>query len=89
MSNNKHSECKILPTHHKCTMCKLVLFFPEWCDTRGTSDLNAMECQPFQTRGASNGLAQVSDSVALIANSELVEDTVVQDDNNLNLNTAV
>ena len=42
----------------------------------------------MQKRGASNGLAQVSDSAALTANSESVEVAAVQDSNNLNLSTS-
>ena len=86
MSNNEYSECEMMPTHHKCTMCKLVLICPGCCDKRGTIDLNAMECQPCQTRGEINGLAQIKDSVALIVKSESAEVAVAQDNNNLILN---
>ena len=48
-----------------------------------------MEFQPCQTRGASNGLAQVSDNFALIVNLDSVEVAAAQDKHNLNFNTTV
>lgn len=47
---SKCSECKTLPTHHKCTICKLVLTCPACCDKRGISYLNSMACKPCQTK---------------------------------------
>lgn len=73
MANNKCSECKFLPAHHECTICRLVLVCPECCNKRGISDLNAIACKDCQTRDASHNLAQPSDGVAMTVNSELVE----------------
>ena len=40
--NNKCNECKILPTHYKYTIHKLVLISLEYCDKRGIDNINIM-----------------------------------------------
>jgi len=69
MSLTKCSECNILPTHHKCIICKVALVCPECCDKRGIDDLNMITCKDCQTREAGIALTQLSDSVTLTVNS--------------------
>ena len=85
MSNNKCSKCKILPTHHKCTICKLVLICPECYDKREISNLNSMAYKVCQTKEAGITLAQLSDSITLTVNSESIEVKEVYDNLDLNL----
>ena len=70
MSLTKCTECNILPTHHKCTVCKITLICPECCDKRGISDLNKITYKACQIREASIALAELSKSVTLTVNSQ-------------------
>lgn len=44
----KCEECNILPTKHKCIICRSVWLCPECCDKRGLTDLNDIRCRKCQ-----------------------------------------
>ena len=37
-------ECGVLPTQHKCSVCRITLVFPMCCYKRGHEDLNDRPC---------------------------------------------
>ena len=104
MNNPICSECNLLPTQHKCVVCKIKPVCPECCDKRGNDDLNNITCKECDENNklindAANGLTRLSDSTTItvrevnineIFNPEAVEvqAEVVVEQNNTSTNEA-
>lgn len=73
MTNPICSKCNLLPTHHKCVICKSVLVCPKCCDKQDIDNLNKITCTSCHSKEITSINCTCDNCINLIATRECMQ----------------